>query len=98
LYRIPSDFLWPKLDKLPSSRPALTTITNQTLRLNMKRSSKRNTSSSSTVPILKTETHLPIVNSDNNNHGFFSTTDCNNFNVPSPHHLTTDYSDQLQVK
>ena len=64
----------------------------------MKRSTRGDTLSSSTVSISKTETHLPIVNSDNINQRFFPTTDCNNFNVPSPHHLTTDYSEHLQVK
>jgi hypothetical protein len=74
---IPSDFSWPKLDKSSSSRPPLSTITN---RSNTKRSSKEK----------PTETHLPMVNSDTNDHHFYPTTDHNSFNIPSI------YPDQLQ--
>ena len=87
-YRIPSDFPWPKLDKPSSSsstRQPLGTITNRTHR---SRSSKENS-----------DTHQSIVNSDkNNHHHFLLTTDHNNFNIQSPHHLTTVYSEQLQVE
>ncbi len=65
--RIPSDFLWPKLEKSSSSRPPLSTITNQTHRSNTKRSSKEK----------------PIVNSDNNTQHFYPSTDHNNFNIPT---------------
>jgi len=74
---IPSDFPWPKLDKSSSSRAPLSTITN---RSNIKRSSKEK----------PTETHPPIVNSDDNNNHFYPTTDHNNYNIP------TIYPEQLQ--
>ncbi|CAF1005342.1 unnamed protein product [Adineta ricciae] len=93
---IPSDFSWPKLDKTTSPRPALTTITNQTIRSTVKRSSKGHAQLSTSMPAVKTETSVPIVNSDNSLQHFFPTTDYNNIDVAPVNHLTTVYSDHLQ--
>src|SRR5690606_418224 len=83
IYRIPPEFPWPKLDKPSSSS------TRQPLDTITNRTHHRSRS-------IKEKTNS-IVNSDNNHH-FFPTTDHNHFDIQSPHHLTTVYSEQLQVK
>jgi len=98
--RIPSDFPWPKFDQSTSigstnnsSRIPLSTITNQTSQIRSAKMKKTSTENIlSPLPIIKTENHLPIVNSNNNHHQLFSTTNHNDFDGTS-----TIYSDQLEV-
>ncbi|CAF4804160.1 unnamed protein product, partial [Rotaria socialis] len=52
----------------------------------------------SPAPPVKSEPHSPSVNNDNTNHRFYPLTDHNSLNALSPRHLTTAYSDHLQVK
>ncbi|CAF1265554.1 unnamed protein product [Rotaria sordida] len=95
---IPSDFSWPNLDQSisininRSSRIPLSTITNQTLQIhssNMKKPLIENILSP--LSNIKTENHISIVNSNNNHHQLYSTTNQNNFNI-----ISTIYPEQLQ--
>ncbi|CAF0797310.1 unnamed protein product [Rotaria sp. Silwood1] len=99
---IPSDFPWPKFDQSTSvnsnhsSRIPLSTITNQTSQMhssNIEKTSIENILSP--LSTIKTENHIPIVNS-NNNYQFYSTTTENNFDITPTQHISIIYADQLQ--
>ncbi len=93
LFRIPSDFPWPKLDQSSfvsthrSSRVPLSTITN---RISSARCSTMKKNLLSPLSVIKTENLIPIMNS--NTHQLYSTTNQDEFEGSS-----SIYSDQLQV-
>ncbi|CAF1614996.1 unnamed protein product [Rotaria magnacalcarata] len=82
---IPSDFSWPNLDQPISAKPnrssrtPLNTITNRPLQMHT--SDIQNTSTEnilSPLRVIKTESHVPIVNSNTNHHPFYATTNQRN--------------------
>ncbi|CAF1299314.1 unnamed protein product [Adineta steineri] len=100
---IPSDFSWPKFDQSTStttnhsSRMALGTLTNRTTQI---RSSHRKETIAenilSPVSIIKTESFVPNVNSNNNHQQIFPTIQHHDFKISSPQHVETIYSDPIQ--
>ena len=93
--RIPTDFPWPKLDRSSPSRLPLNVITNRTHRSIAKTSSLAR--KSSPAALVKTEMHVPVVNSTLPHQHCYQTTEHNSFHESSTHSLPNMYPDPLQV-